>query len=67
MLGDPSSLSVCRTALESDQLYSRELWTNAAELGWLGADIPGEYGGAGMGSLVLAVPVEKGFGASENP
>jgi alkylation response protein AidB-like acyl-CoA dehydrogenase len=58
-LEDHSSLNVCRAVLESDQPYSRELWKSAAELGWLGASIPEEHGGAGMGYLELAVLAEE--------
>jgi len=54
-----ASLRVCRAVLESDQPYSRELWKRVAALGWLGASIPEEHGGAGMGYLELAVLAEE--------
>jgi alkylation response protein AidB-like acyl-CoA dehydrogenase len=58
-LEEHSPLSVCRAVLESDQLYARDLWKSAAELGWLGTSIPEEYGGAGFGYLELAVIAEE--------
>ena len=54
-LEEYSPLSVCREVLESDQLYATELWNSAAEMGWQGAVIPEEYGGAGFGYLELAM------------
>ena len=38
-----------RRAMESELGYDPELWKSAAELGWLGAAIPEQYGGAGFG------------------
>jgi acyl-CoA dehydrogenase len=54
-LEEYSPLSVCREVLESDQPYATELWNSAAEMGWQGAVIPEEYGGAGFGYLELAM------------
>ena len=50
-----SPLSTCREILEGDQSYAAELWKGAAEMGWQGAVIPEEYGGAGFGYLELAM------------
>ena len=47
------------TILESDADYDPELWKNAAELGWLGAVIPEEFGGAGFGHLELVLIAEE--------
>ncbi|MEE3332542.1 MAG: acyl-CoA dehydrogenase family protein [Myxococcota bacterium] len=58
-LEEHSPLSVCREILESDAPYSKELWNGAAELGWLGAAIPEEYGGAGFGYLELVLIAEE--------
>ena len=58
-LEEHAPLSVCREVLESNQSYSANLWKGAAELGWLGAVIPEEYGGAGFGYLELAVIAEE--------
>ena len=58
-LDEHAPLTVCREVLESDQPYARELWKGAADMGWLGAIIPEEYGGAGFGHLELAVIAEE--------
>jgi alkylation response protein AidB-like acyl-CoA dehydrogenase len=54
-LEDNAPLSVCRAVLESKETHSEELWKGAAEMGWLGAAVPEEYGGAGFGHLELAL------------
>jgi alkylation response protein AidB-like acyl-CoA dehydrogenase len=38
---------------------SRELWTEMAELGWLGLQIPEEYDGLGLGFFDLCVVLEQ--------
>lgn len=38
--------------------FSKDLWKQMAELGWVGILIPEEYGGAGMGLADLAVVLE---------
>lgn len=48
-------LSVARRVMESGASYSEELWRGAAEMGWLGAAVPEEYGGSGYGYLELAL------------
>ena len=58
-LADNSPLSVCREILETDKPYADDLWKGAAEMGWQGAVIPEEYGGAGFGHLELAVIAEE--------
>ena len=58
-LAEHSPLSVCREVLESDKPYAAELWKGAAEMGWQGAVIPEEYGGAGFGHLELAMIAEE--------
>lgn len=58
-LQEHAPLSACREVLESNQSHSTELWKGAAELGWLGAVIPEEYGGGGFGYLELAVIAEE--------
>ena len=35
--------------------YSKEMWKEMAELGWLGIDLPDDFGGLGMGTLNLAI------------
>jgi len=39
--------------------FSRELWREMAELGWLGILLPEEYGGAGLGYMELMVVMEQ--------
>ena len=56
---DQETLQKNRNVLESDADYDPELWKNAAELGWLGAVIPEEFGGAGFGHLELALIAEE--------
>ena len=58
-LSENAPLGLCRKILEGDESYSRELWQAAAEMGWLGAAIPEEYGGAGFGQLELALIAEE--------
>jgi alkylation response protein AidB-like acyl-CoA dehydrogenase len=44
---------------ESETGYSRGLWQEMAELGWLGLVFPGKYGGGDMSFLDLAVLLEE--------
>ncbi len=39
--------------------FSRELWNEMAELGWLGLQIPEDYGGLGLGFFDLCVVLEQ--------
>lgn len=39
--------------------FSRELWSEMAELGWLGLQIPVDYGGLGLGFFDLCVVLEQ--------
>jgi len=39
--------------------FSREVWGEMAELGWLGLQIPEEYGGLGLGFFDLCVVLEQ--------
>jgi alkylation response protein AidB-like acyl-CoA dehydrogenase len=57
---EKSPVSRFRTLRDSgDPLgYSKELWTEMAELGWVGIPIGEEYGGAGMGLADLAIVLE---------
>lgn len=59
-LGDRSTPSVVRAVLEDDEKpYDEALWREMAELGWIGATIPEEYGGAGMSREDLCVIAEE--------
>jgi len=44
---------------ESETGYSRELWQEMAELGWMGLAFPEKYGGGDMSFLDLAVLLEE--------
>ena len=48
-----------RELMETDPGYSRELWKQLAELGWLGLTIPEAHGGAGLGFVDLVVLLEE--------
>ena len=39
--------------------FSRELWSDMADLGWLGLQIPEEYDGVGLGFFDLCVVLEQ--------
>jgi alkylation response protein AidB-like acyl-CoA dehydrogenase len=56
---DKSPPEVVRKTLETEQPYDRDLWRQFGEMGWLGAAIPEEYGGSGMGHLELCVLAEE--------
>ncbi len=58
-LAEHSPLAVCREILEGDAAYAETLWKGAAEMGWQGAVIPEEYGGAGFGYLELVLIAEE--------
>src|SRR3979490_1937406 len=48
-----------RTVLDGKQPYDRQLWKGLAEMGFLGAAVPEECGGAGAGHLELCVIAEE--------
>ena len=50
-----SPLGLCREILEGDEPYAAKLWKGAAEMGWQGAVIPEQYGGAEFGHLELSM------------
>ncbi len=58
-LDDQSPLQVNRDVLEAGTYYNPELWQGVAEMGWLGAAVPEEYGGAGFGYLELVLIAEE--------
>ncbi len=59
-LDDRSTPAVVRAVLEDDsKFYDEGLWREMAELGWVGATIPEEYGGAGMSGEDLCVIAEE--------
>lgn len=59
-LADKSSVKVVRSVLDNvSKSYDQDLWKGVAELGWLGAAIPEEHGGLGLGRLELCVLAEE--------
>lgn len=58
-LADKCSKKFVKQMEESETGYSRELWQEMAELGWMGLAFPEKYGGGGMNFLDLAVLLEE--------
>jgi len=58
-LAEHGGLDVCRSVLESDNPYAKDLWQGVAEMGWLGAVAPEAHGGAEMGHLELVLIAEE--------
>src|SRR5689334_22097665 len=48
-----------RRVLEGPEPYDKTLWAEIGAMGWTGAAIPEEYGGAGLGHLGLCVLAEE--------
>ena len=55
-----------RRVLEGEAAYDKALWGRLAEMGWLGAAVPEEFGGAGLGYEGLCVLAEE-LGAALAP
>jgi len=58
-LADKCPKSFVKQMEESEKGYSRELWQEMAELGWMGLAFPEKYGGGDMNFLDLAVLLEE--------
>lgn len=58
-LADRCPPAAVRAVLEGEQSYDAGLWKGLAEMGFLGAAIPEEYGGVGLGHLELCVIAEE--------
>jgi alkylation response protein AidB-like acyl-CoA dehydrogenase len=58
-LVDKCSKKFVKQMEESEIGYSRDLWREMAELGWMGLAFPERYGGGGMGFLDLALLLEE--------
>jgi acyl-CoA dehydrogenase len=58
-LAEQSPPKVVRQVLEGDEHHAAALWKAMAEMGWLGAAIPEQYGGAGLGYEGLCVLAEE--------
>ena len=55
-LSAESPTSEVRKVLNDDKLaYHEGLWKKVVEMGWLGAAIPEEHGGLGLGMLEMCV------------
>jgi alkylation response protein AidB-like acyl-CoA dehydrogenase len=65
-LRERNALAAARRVLEANEGYDKALWGEIAEMGWIGAAIPEEYGGAGLGHLGLCVLAEE-LGAALAP
>jgi acyl-CoA dehydrogenase len=48
-----------RTVLETGSFMDRTLWQEVGKMGWIGAAIPEEYGGSGLGEEGLCVLAEE--------
>lgn len=48
-----------RRRIEAGGALDRDLWSEVAEMGWLGAGIPEAYGGAGLGHEALCMIAEE--------
>ena len=58
-LRDRCGSNVVRSVLDGEQPYARDLWQNIASMGWLGAAIPEQYGGVGLGYEGLCIIAEE--------
>ncbi len=59
-LSEKAGAKVARRVLDDAAVsYDETLWRSVAELGWLGAAIPEEHGGLGLGRLELCVLAEE--------
>lgn len=64
LLGDLSPYDRLRSLIDSGAEWDEALWHALAEMGFLGAAIPEEYGGLGLGALDLGVIMEALGGAN---
>ncbi len=58
-LSEKCKLKTVRQVFEGSGGYDRELWKNAAKMGWIGTAIPEVFGGVGLGYLALCVIAEE--------
>jgi alkylation response protein AidB-like acyl-CoA dehydrogenase len=60
--------AVARRILDHGGSFDKVLWTEMGALGWVGASVPEEYGGAGLGHLaVCALAEEIGYAIAPVP
>lgn len=65
-LDEASSRERVRRWLDENQTATATLWPQLAEMGWLGAAVPEDLGGLGLGALELCVLAEE-FGRALTP
>lgn len=58
-LSEQCAPAVVRRSLDDEEPYAEPLWRGMAEMGWIGAAIPEQYGGAGLGYEGLCVLAEE--------
>ena len=58
-LAEQCSPGVVRRSLDGEEPYAAAVWKEIANMGWIGAAIPEEYGGAGLGYEGLCVLAEE--------
>jgi alkylation response protein AidB-like acyl-CoA dehydrogenase len=58
-LTDRCSPALPRRILDTPEPYADGLWREICEMGWTGAAIPEDYGGAGLGRLAVCVLAEE--------
>ena len=58
-LSEQCTPAVVRRSLDGQEAYAADLWRAVAEMGWIGAAIPEEFGGAGLGYEGLCVLAEE--------
>lgn len=59
LLDARASMAEVRKLAETPEGFSRDLWKQMGELGWLGLTIPEAHGGAGLGWVDLVVLLEE--------
>ncbi len=58
-LSEQCTPAVVRRSLDGQEAFAADLWREMADMGWIGAAIPEEYGGAGLGYEGLCVLAEE--------
>ena len=58
-LDDNCPLEEVRKLMETPEGFSRDLWKQMGELGWIGLTMPESHGGAGLGTVDLTVVLEE--------
>ncbi len=58
-LSEQCTPAVVRRTLDEQEIFAAALWREIAAMGWIGAAIPEQYGGAGLGYEGLCVLAEE--------